>query len=187
MSAAEPQGYDYGAVTRSPVSWHDFEDLKRVLGFTDRDQQLLLRAGAMIGPRLEQLLGHWLEQLGPWVHATFSGPDVERYSGTAGARFGRGMLDGFTRTYDQKWLDYQYEIGLRHSRAKKNRTDDVDSVPVVPFRHLVASIHVLSEIPDKLLDGVSSTDAAGIRAAWSKSLLLQVALWSRSYVAPEDW
>jgi hypothetical protein len=42
------------------------------------------------------------------------------------------MLDGFTRTQDQKWLDYQYEIGLRHSRAKKNRMDDVDSVPVVP-------------------------------------------------------
>jgi len=60
-------------------------------------------------------------------------------------------------------------------------------VPVVPFRHLVASIHVLSEIPDKLLDGVSSADAAGIRAAWSKSLLLQVALWSRSYVSSEDW
>src|SRR5437660_1292694 len=153
MSANEPQGYDYGAVTKSPVSWDDFEDLKRVLGFNDRDQQLLLRAGEMIGPRLQELLGHWLEQLGPWVHATFSGPDVERYSSTAGARFGRGMLDGFTRTYDQEWLDYQHEIGLRHSRAKKNRTDEVDSVPVVPFRHLVASIHVLSEIPDKLLDG----------------------------------
>ena len=187
MSAAEPHGYNYGAVTKSPVSWQDFEDLRRILGFTDRDQQLLLRAGEMIGPRLEELLGHWLEQLGPWVHATFSGPDVERYSGTAGARFGRGMLDGFTRTYDQKWLYYQHEIGLRHSRAKKNRTDEVDSVPVVPFRHLVASIHVLSEIPDKFLDGVSSADAAEIRAAWSKSLLLQVALWSRSYVTADDW
>src|SRR5213594_1636671 len=187
MSAAEPQGYVYGAVTKSPVSWHDFEGLKRIIGFTDRDRQLLLRAGAVIRPRLEELLGHWLGQSGHWVHATFSGPYVERYRGTAGARFGRGMLDGFTRTYDQKWLDYQYEIGLRHNRAKKNRTDDVDSVPVVPFRYLVASIQVLSEIPDKLLDGVSSADAAGIRAAWSKSLLLQVALWSRSYVAPEDW
>ena len=61
MSAAEPQGYDYGAVTRSPVSWHDFEDLQRVIGFTDRDQQLLLRTGEMIGPRLEELLGHWLQ------------------------------------------------------------------------------------------------------------------------------
>ena len=60
-------------------------------------------------------------------------------------------------------------------------------MPVVPFRHLVASIHVLSEIPDKLIDGVSNADAAGIRAAWLKSLLLQVALWSRSYVAADDW
>src|SRR3989441_10649574 len=133
----------------------------------------------MIGPRLEELLGHWLQQLGPWVHATFSGPDVERYSGTAGARFGRGMLDGFTRTYDQKWLDYQYEIGLRDSRGKKNRTDDVDSVPVVPFRHVAASIHVLSEIAAKLLDGVSSAGAGAIQAAWSKLLVLLGALGGR--------
>jgi hypothetical protein len=187
MSAAELPGYDYGAVARSPVAWDEFEDLKRVVGFTDRDQQLLLRAGELIGPRLEELMGHWFGQLGPWVHATFSGPDMERYSGTAGARFARGVLDGFTRTYDQEWLDYQHEVGLRHSRDKKNRTDRVDSVPVVPFRQLVASVKVVSEIPDQFLEGVSSTEAAGIRAAWSRSLLLQVALWSRSYVAAEDW
>jgi hypothetical protein len=48
---------DYGAVARSPVAWDDFEDLKRVVGFTDRDQQLLLRAGELIAPRLEELLG----------------------------------------------------------------------------------------------------------------------------------
>jgi hypothetical protein len=60
-------------------------------------------------------------------------------------------------------------------------------VPVVPFRQLVASVKVVSEIPDQFLEGVSSTEAAGIRAAWSRSLLLQLALWSRSYVAAEDW
>ncbi len=64
MSAAEPQGYDYGAVIRSPVSWHDFEDLKRVLGFTDRDQELLLRAGEMIGPRLEDYCSNTAELSG---------------------------------------------------------------------------------------------------------------------------
>src|SRR2546426_11186087 len=128
MSAAEPQGYDYDAVTKSPVSWQDFEDLRRVLGFTDRDQQLLLRAGEMIGPRLEEVLGHWLEQLGPWVHATFSGPDVERYSGTAGARFGRGMLDGFTRTYDQEWLGHPDGNGLPDSPGQKKCTGGVGLV-----------------------------------------------------------
>jgi hypothetical protein len=187
MNTANLPGYEYGAVGRSPVDWHQFEDLKRELGFTDHDQQLLLNAGRVIGPRLEELLGHWFGQLGPWIHATFSGPDMERYSASAGARFGRGVLDGLTRTYDQDWLDYQHEVGLRHSRAKKNRTDHVDSVAVVPFRHLLASIQVLSEIPDTFLDGISKADAAGIRLAWSRSLLLQMALWSRSYVAADDW
>jgi len=29
--------------------------------------------------------------------------------------------------YDRAWLDYQQEIAVRHTRAKKNRTDNVDS------------------------------------------------------------
>jgi Protoglobin len=187
MSAAGLKGYDYGAVPRSPVTWAEFEDLKRVVGFDERDQELLLRAGEHIAPRLDELLGHWFGQLGGWIQATFAGRDVERYSAAAGARFARGVLDGFTRTYDQDWLDYQNEIGLRHSRATKNRTDAVNSVPVVPLRHVIASIQVLSDIPDKFLDNFSSADAAGIRTAWSRSLLLQVALWTRSYATAEDW
>ena len=29
---------------------------------------------------------------------------------------------------DQAWLDYQHEIGLRHTRNRKNTTDHADSV-----------------------------------------------------------
>jgi hypothetical protein len=187
MGAAEPGGYDYGAVDRSPVTKDELDDLKRILGFTDRDQQLLLRTGEHIGPRLGELLELWFGQLGLWIHGTFAGPDVDRYSSAAGARFGRGILDGFTRTYDQQWLDYQHEVGLRHSRSKKNQTDKANSVAVVPFRYLVGSIQVLSEIPDKFLEGIPDDEKTEIRDAWSRSLLLQVALWSRTYMAPEDW
>ena len=187
MSAAEPEGYVYGAADTSPVTLDELEDLKRILGFTDRDQQLLLKAGNKIGPQLGELLEHWFGQLGPWIHATFAGPDVDRYSTAAGARFGRGMLDGFTRIYDQEWLDYQQEVGLRHTRAKKNQTDKANSVAVVPFRYLVAAIKVMSEIPDKFLEGIPGEERPGIRDAWNRSLLLQVALWSRAYMAPEDW
>ena len=180
-------GYDYGSVARSPVAWDEFEDLKRVVGFTERDQQLLHKAGDLIGPRFEELLGHWFGQLGPWVQATFAGPDAERYGVVAGARFGRGIVDGFVRQYDQAWLDYQHEIGLRHHQARKNKTDQVNSVPVVPLRHLVASVQVLSEIPESFLEGATNDEIAGIRAAWSRSLLLQIALWSRAYVQEDDW
>ena len=58
---------------------------------------------------------------------------------------------------------------------------------VVPFRYLVAAIKVMSEIPDKFLEGIPGEERPGIRDAWNRSLLLQVALWSRAYMAPEDW
>jgi hypothetical protein len=187
MDSANPTGYDYGSVARSAVAWQDFEDLKRLVGFTERDQQLLHKAGDLIGPRFEELIGHWFGQIGPWVHATFAGPDAERYGAVAGARFGRGIVDSFVRQYDQEWLDYQHEIGLRHHRARKNQTDHVSSVPVVPLRHLVASVQVLSVIPDSFLEGATTDDIAGMRSAWSRSLLLQIALWTRAYVREDDW
>ena len=43
-------------------------------------------------------------------------------------RFGQWILDTARAEYDQAWLDYQHEIGLRHHRTKKNRTDSVDAV-----------------------------------------------------------
>ena len=51
-------------------------------------------------------------------------------------RFGQWILDTARAEYDQRWLDYQHEIGLRHHRTKKNRTDGAPSTDIVPFRHL---------------------------------------------------
>ncbi len=51
-------------------------------------------------------------------------------------RFGQWILDNARAEYDQKWLDYQYEIGLRHHRTKKNKTDSAASTEIVPFRYL---------------------------------------------------
>jgi hypothetical protein len=42
-------------------------------------------------------------------------------------------------------LDYQQEIALRHTRAKKNRTDNVDAVADhVPLRYLIAFIYPIT-------------------------------------------
>jgi hypothetical protein len=49
------------------------------------------------------------------------------------------ILDTCRRPYDQAWLDYQHEIGLRHHRSKKNRTDGVRSVDYIPLRYVVSS------------------------------------------------
>ena len=55
------------------------------------------------------------------------------YLGAVRKRFGQWIADTADANHDQAWLDYQYEIGLRHTTPKKNRTDKADSVPLVKF------------------------------------------------------
>lgn len=50
-------------------------------------------------------------------------------------------MDTCRRPYDQAWLDYQHEIALRHTRDKKNQTDQVDAVDHVPMRYVVVLIY----------------------------------------------
>jgi hypothetical protein len=47
--------------------------------------------------------------------------------------------------YDQDWLNYQQEIALRHTSAKKNKTDGVRSTPCVPFEDVIAFVAVMNE------------------------------------------
>jgi len=92
--------------------------------------------------------------------------------------------DTCTLPYDQDWLDYQHEIGLRHHRAKKNRTDGVTSAEIVPFRYLPITLYPLtSTLPPFLVEaGVDKERAERLGAAWTKSLVLQITLWSHPYV-----
>ena len=104
-------------------------------------------------------------------------------------RFALWIGDICERDYDQRWLDYQQEISLRHHTERKNRTDNVDSTSShVPLRHLIGLIApVTLTIRPFLADGES--DAAQVDAmyaAWLKAVTLSVALWARSY-APSTW
>jgi hypothetical protein len=53
-------------------------------------------------------------------------PDA-KYLEQVRKRFGQWIADTAEADYGQQWLDYQYEIGLRHHRSRKNRTDGVDA------------------------------------------------------------
>jgi len=66
------------------------------------------------------------------------------YLGAVRQRFKQWILDTCNREYDQAWLDYQHEIGLRHHLTKKNQTDQVQSVPMMPLRYLIAFIYPIT-------------------------------------------
>ncbi len=185
-------GYTYGtaAVARSPLTLDDLELLKRTLLFGEQDVQALRLSREVLADQVEQILDVWYGFVGanPHLLAAFtdpaSGQPLADYLAAVRKRFGQWILDTAAAHYDQTWLDYQYEIGLRHARAKKNATDGVHSTEVVPFRYLLPLAYpiVTTLKPFLASKGHSAEEVEQMEQAWLKSVLLQVTLWSQPYV-----
>ncbi len=190
-------GYTYGtaAVQRSPISLADFELMKKSVLFGDEDVKYLRLSYDVVKDQVEAILDVWYGFVGsnPHLLATFTaksdGKPLADYLAAVRKRFGQWILDTARAEYDQKWLDYQHEIGLRHHRTKKNRTDGAASTDIVPFRYLAPLIFPVTFTLKPFLakKGHSAADVEKMHAAWVKSCLLQVTLWSHPYVKGEDF
>jgi hypothetical protein len=190
-------GYTYGsdALARSPITLADFERMKASVLFGDDDVRLLRRSHDLLAPQVEAILDVWYGFVGSQPHllASFTrksdGQPLADYLAAVRRRFGRWILDTARAEYDQRWLDYQHEIGLRHHRTKKNRTDGVPSTDIVPFRDLFALVFPVTFTLKPFLakGGASAEEVDQMYAAWVKSCLLQVTLWSHPYVKDGDF
>jgi hypothetical protein len=190
-------GYTAGttAVQRSPVTMADFEQMKASVLFGDEDVAALRLSYDIVKDQVEAILDVWYGFVGSQPHllASFSGrtdgKPLGDYLGAVRKRFGQWILDTARAEYDQKWLDYQHEIGLRHHRTKKNVTDGAVSTAIVPFRNLFALVFPVTMTlrPFLAKKGHSADDVGRMHAAWVKSCLLQVTLWSHPYVKDGDF
>ena len=189
-------GYTYGqpAVARSPLNLVDLELLERTIGITGDDTRYLLLAGDVLEPRVDAFLDYWyafqatMPHLGAFSLAEDGLPNLP-YRAAARKRFRVWILDTCRRPHDQDWLNYQHEIGLRHTRAKKNLTDGVISAPHVSFRYLFAQYLPFSQAIRPFLESpeTSTADVDNMHRAWSKAVLLQLILWSQPYVKEGDF
>lgn len=190
-------GYTYGtsSVARSPVTLEDFEQMKASVLFGEEDVKYLRMSLEVVRNEVEAILDVWYGFVGSQPHllASFTsksdGQPLGDYLGAVRLRFGRWILDTARAEYDQTWLDYQHEIGLRHHRSKKNLTDGAPSTALVPFRNLFALIFPVTFTlrPFLAKQGHSPEDVEKMYAAWVKSCLLQVTLWSHPYVQAGDF
>lgn len=165
--------------------------LKKTVFFRRIDERYLRRAGEVLADQLDEILDVWFGAH-PHLLAYFAGPDGApdpRYVLAVRQRSGQWILDTCRRAYDRAWLDHVYQIGLRHHRTKKNLTDGVASAPHIPLRYLIAfTHHTIAMIrPFLTRKGHPATAVAKMHAAWSKSVILQVAVWSRAYTREADW
>jgi len=190
-------GYDYGsaALARSPVSVEDLELLKKTVLFTAEDEAALRKSKEILQPQVEQILDVWYGFVGsnPHLVAAFCDPATGQpdthYLEAVRRRFGQWILDTASARYDQAWLDYQHEIGLRHHRTKKNRTDGALGSAHVPFRYLVALLYPVTATLRPFLEkgGAAPQEVDKMHQAWIKSVLMQVILWSWPYVKDGDF
>jgi hypothetical protein len=196
MSSKAIVGYTYGtgAVPRSPVSMEDLELLKKSVFFTEEDEKYLRMAGEVLADQVEEILDLWYGFVGSHPHLVyyFTGSDGQpnaAYLNAVRQRFTQWVLDTCDRPYDQDWLNYQHEIGLRHHRSKKNQTDGVQSVPNIAQRYLVAFIYPITATIKPFLakKGHVSDEVEKMYQAWFKSVVLHVTLWSYPYVKEGDF
>ena len=189
-------GYDFGAgtIARSPLGIEDLDLLKRTVLFADEDEEYLRLAGEVLEDQLEEVLDLWYGFVGSHQHLIryFSDPDGEPesdYLARVRERFKRWILDTCRRTYDQEWLDYQQEIALRHTRAKKNETDGARAPEHIPLRYIIAFIYPITATIKQFLakGGHSAEEVEKMHQAWFKSVVLQVTLWSYPYAREGDY
>jgi hypothetical protein len=189
-------GYTYGTaeVAQSPLKLADLENLKKAVLFNDEDETNLRLAGEVLADQVEEVLDVWYGFVASHPHLVYyftdgKGNANSDYLGAVRQRFGQWILDLCNRPYDQQWLDYQQEIALRHHRTKKNQTDDVNSVPNIDYRYIVAFIYPITATIKPFLakKGHKADEVEKMYQAWFKAVVLSVALWSIPYVIEGDF
>jgi len=188
-------GYDFGAnrVARSPVSLAELEELQHTLGWTAEDASWLSKAAPILTCHAEELVNDWRAQIGrmPFLSQWFGTPGeaTDKYRAAVKQRFVQWVIDTCTRPQDQAWLDYAQEIGLRHTPKKKNTTDAAHAPSMVPLRYVLAfALPVMTGVRSYLQAAVTAPqEVDAMQAAWAKSVLIQITLWSRPFVHDGWW
>jgi hypothetical protein len=192
----EIPGYTYGTAeaATSPLTLEDLDHLKAVVGLTADDEVALREAAAILADQADDMVTAWRAQLRelPWMAGYSGHPDGTpnpEYGAASKPRFDRWIIDACTRPLDQAWLDHQQEIGLRHSRAKKNRTDHADSLDHIPMRYLLGftAVVITSSRAYLAAGGASAAEVDRMHAAFTKTVMLHVTLWTRAYVDEANW
>jgi hypothetical protein len=190
-------GYDYGTnkVAKSPISMKEWEELKKSALFSEEDVVHLRLSEELLADHVDDLLKIWRGIIldHPHLRAYNEDPKTHQLDGSyteaVGKRFGQWVLDTARAHYDQAWLDYQYEIGLRHHRSKKNKTDHGHTAGHIRGRDLLAfcAAIVVPMKPFLAKNGHSPEVVSRMYDAWWKSMILQATLWSQPYIREGDF
>jgi hypothetical protein len=183
-------GYTYGAndLATSPVTMRDLDLLKQTITLDPEDARNLRMAGEVLEDQTDSLVNLWRGVISSMPHLSYyfkdsNGNINEEYKAKVKERFKQWIIDVCTKPYDQDWLNYQHEIGIRHMLVKKNQTDNVDAPQHIPLRYVIAFTAVVNDTVKPFLanKGHSLGVIEKMHKAWCKAVLLHVTLWTHAY------
>jgi pimeloyl-ACP methyl ester carboxylesterase len=197
MQTNNISGYDLGTdkVAKSPISMQEWEELKKSALFSEEDVVYLRLSQEVLADQVDDLLKTWggiifdHPHLRAYDEDPATGKVDAEYAKAVGKRFGQWVLDTARGQFDQAWLDYQYEIGLRHHRTKKNKTDNGHTLGHIRARDLIAfsAAIVVSMKPFLAKKGHPAEVVERMYDAWWKAMILQATLWSQPYIREGDF
>jgi hypothetical protein len=181
-------------VSKMAMNLEEFDLLKKSVLFGEEDVAALRLSHEVLKDQTEAILDVWYTFVGANPHlvryfAKPGGAPDANYLAAVRVRFGKWILDTAAANYDEQWLDYQHEIGLRHHSTKKNKTDNVEAEPIIHLRYILALLYPITATLKPFLarKGHPTEDVERMHEAWIKSVLLQVILWSRPYVKENEY
>jgi hypothetical protein len=185
-------GYDYGRVAHSPVLLRELGEIEATVGWNEEDARVLARHRDIFEKHAEEMVDTWRAVIGSQPHLAkwFFGPNDkpdEAYKAGVKKRFVQWVRDLVSRPHDQAWLDYQEEIGLRHTPVNKNKAEGAHTPDVVPLRFLIAFVPVVTMSTRKFFAAVPEKERQKLEDAWAKSVQLHVTLWTRAYAKDGLW
>ena len=189
-------GYTYGSkqLAKAPYSLLDLEALKATVLFTEEDAEWLRKSRKVLEPQAEKILDTWYGFVGSTPHllhyfSSKEGKPDKNYLDRVRQRFIQWIYDTADANYDQDWLNYQYEIGLRHHRKGKNKTDNAKAVKHIPARFVIALTYPVTATLKPFLENsdYSAEEVNKMHQAWTKSVLIQTILWTQPYFKKGDF
>ncbi len=182
-------GYGFGSLAsaESPISLEDLAQLEQTVGWTAEDERILRERSELFRSQAERMVDTWRAVIAAQPHLSrwFAGPDGkpdDTYKAAVKRRFVQWVVDVAARPHDQTWLNYQEEIGLRHTPEKKNQADGRHTPAFVPLRYMLAFIPVVTNVQQFFDPAIADPEErVALERAWTKAVHLHVTLWSRPY------
>lgn len=173
---------------QEPVSIEELALLKKTLLWSDEDDKYLKMAGTVLESQLDDVLDVWYGYVGSNPHLVYyfnsNDKPSSEYLAKVRDRFKQWILDLCNKPYDQEWLNFQNEIGLRHT-SKKGETDNVKNTPeIVHYRYMMAFIYPITATIKPFLakKGHSQEEVDKMHNAWFKAVVLSDILWTKPYI-----